>query len=221
MVDQVLPTKERILEAAADVFGSHGFRNATIRKIAKAAEVNIAAINYHFRNKEGLYLSVLDEVFHTGFSRFPADMDLPEGASPEERLRAFIRSMFYRLHSEEGWDGFSGKGKLIARELLNPSPAFDEILDKYIRPHKDLLTSIIADIMRVPTNPELLTPCAISIIGQCIYYALGSSVIKKISGNNAPSAHNLDQLADFVWQFSLGGIENSKNQIFLVAKETQ
>jgi len=200
------PTKKRILEAAGEIFGTKGFKDATIRTIARDAKVNIAAINYHFRDKEGLYGAVLEEAFHLGFTRFPANMDLAANADPQQRLKAFIRAMFYRLQSKEGWGGIGGRGRLIARELLDPSPAFEAVLDRYINPHKDLLVAIIIDIMGTDPGPEKFMPCAISIIGQCIYYALASPVIGKISADNAPTEENLDRLAEFVWLFSLGGI---------------
>jgi hypothetical protein len=70
--------------------------------------------------------------------------------------------------------------------------------------------------MQTDPGPEKLMPCAISIIGQCIYYALGSTVIRKFSADSAPTEDNLDQLADSVWLFSLGGIARIKED-FLVA----
>jgi AcrR family transcriptional regulator len=213
------PTKERILEAAGEIFGTKGFKDATIRTIARDAKVNIAAINYHFRDKEGLYGAVLEEVFHLGFTRFPASMDLTAGADPQQRLKAFIRAMFYRLQSKEGWGGIGGRGRLIARELLDPSPAFEAILDRYIKPHKDLLVAIITDIMGTDPNPEKLLPCAISIIGQCIYYAMASPVIRKISADNAPTEENLGRLAEFVWLFSLGGIAKIKDATLSTTKD--
>ncbi len=207
MTEYPQTTKERILEAAGDIFGREGFKATTIRRIAEAAQVNIAAINYHFRDKEGLYAAVLEQVFHSGFSKFPAKMGIADDASPEQQLRAFIRGMFYRLLSNEGWGGVSGQGRLIARELLEPTPAFEAVLDKYIRPHKDLLATIIIAILHENPGPRILLPCALSIIGQCIYYALAAPVIKKIAEDNVPVEHNLDRLAEFVWLFSLGGIE--------------
>jgi AcrR family transcriptional regulator len=216
MTDQTTPTKARILSSAGIIFGKKGFKDATIREIARAAKVNIAAINYHFRDKEGLYGAVLEDVFHTGFTRFPATLATGVDADPEQRLQAFIRAMFYRLQSREGWGGMAGQGRLIVRELLDPSPAFEMVLDKYVKPHKDLLLTIIVDIMKTDPGPEKLMPCAISIIGQCIYYALASTVIRKISADSAPTEDNLDQLADSVWLFSLGGIARIKED-FLVA----
>ncbi len=148
MSEQTTTTKERILGSAGLIFGKKGFKDTTIRMIAKAAQVNIAAINYHFQGKEGLYGAVLENVFHTGFTRFPATLEAGSDADPKERLRAFIRSMFYRLQSREGWGGMAGQGRLIARELLDPSPAFAPILERYVKPHKDLLLTIIVDIMQ-------------------------------------------------------------------------
>ncbi len=219
MSEHTTPTKERILAAAGEIFAVKGFKDATIRTIALAAKVNIAAINYHFRDKEGLYGAVLEEVFHIGFTRFPASLGLEENADPEQRLRAFIRAMFFRLLSREGWGGIAGQGRLIARELLAPSPAFEAVLDRYIKPHRDLLVTIISDIMGTNPGPEKLMPCAISIIGQCIYYALASPVIKIICADNAPSEKNLDRLAEFVWLFSLGGIAKIQDATFSPTKE--
>lgn len=218
MSEQTIPTKKRILNSAGVIFGDKGFKDATIRSIAKAAQVNIAAISYHFRGKEELYGAVLEDVFHTGFTRFPSTLETGADADPEQRLRAFIRGMFYRLQSREGWGGMSGQGRLIARELLDPSPAFETVLDKYVKPHKDLLVGIIVDIMQTNPGPEKLMPCAISIIGQCIYYALGSTVIRKISADSAPTEDNLDQLADSVWLFSLGGIARIKEEFLSPSK---
>ena len=54
-----LKTRQRVLEAAVEVFAEQGFRKTTVRDICKRAHANVAAINYHFRDKEGLYTAVL------------------------------------------------------------------------------------------------------------------------------------------------------------------
>jgi AcrR family transcriptional regulator len=53
-------TKERILKVANDLFASKGFNGTSIRDIANAADVNLSAVNYHFKNKEKLYWDVFD-----------------------------------------------------------------------------------------------------------------------------------------------------------------
>lgn len=56
-------TKQRIIEAAYDLFGKVGFTATTVRMIATQADVSISAIPYYFVNKENLFLQVCDISF--------------------------------------------------------------------------------------------------------------------------------------------------------------
>lgn len=58
-----LSTKEKILEVALDLFAKHGFNGTSIRDISQKAEVNVAAVNYHFKSKEGLFKEVITNSF--------------------------------------------------------------------------------------------------------------------------------------------------------------
>ena len=51
-------TKERILSAAEDLFAQYGFSGTSLRQVTAHAEVNIAAVNYHFGSKENLVAEV-------------------------------------------------------------------------------------------------------------------------------------------------------------------
>ena len=57
-------TRERILKTAARLFAEHGYEATSIRTLAAKARVNQAAINYHFRTKDGLYREVLRDAIH-------------------------------------------------------------------------------------------------------------------------------------------------------------
>src|SRR4051812_24170352 len=52
-------TKQRILDVAEHQFAELGFDGTSLRGIIAEAEVNLAAVHYHFRSKEGLLESVL------------------------------------------------------------------------------------------------------------------------------------------------------------------
>ena len=56
-------TKERILGAAEELFAQHGFAGTSLRQVTSRADVNIAAVNYHFGSKENL----ITEVFRRRF----------------------------------------------------------------------------------------------------------------------------------------------------------
>ena len=55
--------KERILQHAVQIFSQRGFDGFTTRELSSKAKVNIAAINYYFGHKQGLYDAAVDEVY--------------------------------------------------------------------------------------------------------------------------------------------------------------
>src|SRR5216683_3872831 len=85
-------TRERLLEAAGAVFSESGFRNATVRDIVTRAGANIAAVNYHFGDKEGLYSAVLEHSAQAALHQYPPHGGLAPDAAAGEQLRAFIRA---------------------------------------------------------------------------------------------------------------------------------
>ena len=52
-------TRERLLRTAARLFADRGFKKVTVRDICRTARANVAAVNYHFGDKLGLYREVL------------------------------------------------------------------------------------------------------------------------------------------------------------------
>lgn len=54
MISQPFSTKDRILSAAEDLFAKSGFAGASLRQVTATANVNLAAVNYHFGSKENL-----------------------------------------------------------------------------------------------------------------------------------------------------------------------
>lgn len=209
---EILPTRERIIDVAGDIFGKEGYKAATIRMIARAAQANVAAISYYFRDKEGLYRAVLEDLFSKGFEKFPSNRDAGAETTPDMRLHTFIHSMFYRFMSHEGWKGLIGRGTLIAREFLDPTPALEDILEIHIRPQKEILVSIIQDLIGEKAGMAQVIPCAISIIGQCVYYAFAGPVIQRMANEFTPTEDNLDFLVNHVFQFSLGGIHRIRQE---------
>ena len=59
MTNQTVDTKEKILEVARVLFADKGFDGTSVRDIAKATEVNVASVNYHFDSKENLFHEIL------------------------------------------------------------------------------------------------------------------------------------------------------------------
>ena len=88
-------TRARILAAAVDVFAEHGYEGASTREICGRAGVNGAALNYHFRSKELMWLAVCDEVSARMQRIAFASVSLE--LTPRDALRRFLGSLFDAL----------------------------------------------------------------------------------------------------------------------------
>ncbi len=207
MTEQPSDTRMRILAAAAEVFGTRGFKAATTRQIAEAAGVNQAAINYHFKGKLGLYSEVLETLLKEGFERFPADMGLSPQAPAAERLEAFVRSFCRRLLGLDGWGGYHGKARLIVNEMADPSPALADMVARYIQPHKQMLVGIVQELLGPGVASHIVLACAFSIVGQCLYYATAHPLLTLLAPERQDPETRIEELADHVLIFSLGGID--------------
>ncbi len=212
-------TRERILEAAGDIFGQKGFRTATVRQIAEAAGANIAAVNYYFRGKQGLYSAVIEELLTFGFDRFPSEMGTTAGDSPEVRLRAFVKALCLRLLSTEGWGGYHGRARMMVKELTDPSPTLDGILENHIKPHKEILVGIVMELLGPGTDRRLAQACALSIVSQCFHYVYAQPVIARMAPENNPVEDHIEKLAEHIFRFSLGGIAMIRRTIVPSATE--
>src|SRR5437899_11659300 len=96
--DETPETRQRLLEAAGEVFAERGFRDATIREICERAKANIAAVHYHFGDKEELYAAVFTYARSCAVAQF--DEQVTPGIPAEERLRVFVRAVLTRFFDE-------------------------------------------------------------------------------------------------------------------------
>src|ERR1700733_15348985 len=84
------PTRAKLLKVAGRAFAERGFHATTIREICRRAGTNVAAVNYHFHDKIGLYTEVLQQSVRA--KNFESIRDaFDRSAPPEETLRDVIR----------------------------------------------------------------------------------------------------------------------------------
>src|SRR6186997_938790 len=86
-----VPSRERLLAAAAAEFAARGFDGAKVDRIAATARINKAMIYYHFKSKANLYREVLRDVFGAVAAAVVTVRDA--GGPADVQLRAFIRAL--------------------------------------------------------------------------------------------------------------------------------
>src|SRR4051794_9276482 len=204
-VTDPLQTRQRILEAAGEVFAEQGFRGATVRDICRRATANVAAVNYHFGDKEKLYLEVLRFAHTAAFEKYPPDLGLKPGATPRERLHAFVRTFLLRM-LDEGRPAWHGK--LMAREIADPTGALESIVKDGIRPHFATLRGIITDLLppAVAADADRVRFCAFSVVGQCLFYFYGRPVILQLNPAQRFTGDAIEPIADHITAFSLAAM---------------
>src|SRR5580765_6236376 len=124
--DAAPDTRERLLEAGGAVFSEAGFRAATVRDIVTRAGANLAAVNYHFGDKKGLYAAVLQHYAGEALAKHPPHGGLDSDAGPEKQLHAFVRAFLLRI-LDPGHQAVYGR--MMAREMIEPTAALDRIVE--------------------------------------------------------------------------------------------
>ena len=199
-------TRQRLVDAAADVFVEHGFRGATVRDICARADANVAAVNYHFGDKETLYRAVLDQLFASALERHPIELGPAPELTPEQRLHAFVRGLLGRLLSE---DVASRIGKIMAREMMEPSAALDHIVANVTRPMFGALSGIVRDLLGPAATDELVARGAFSVVGQCLFYRHCDAAVRRLAPGLEGTPQSIDAITEHVARFSLAGLRAS------------
>ena len=198
-------TRELILNAAGRIFAQHGFHATTVRQITREAGVNVASVNYHFRDKHELYVNVLKRAHQAAASTAEADRPGPA----RERLRTFIRSFLgYLLDPQRPqWHG-----SLIAREMGQPSPALDRLVNESIRPVKERISGIIREILGPGASETRIGLSCLSIIGQCIHYVHCRETITRLFPKGSDVPRDVETLTAHIYEFSLAGLNAMKKR---------
>jgi AcrR family transcriptional regulator len=187
------------------MFAELGFHHTTVRQICKRAGANIAAVNYHFRDKTGLYTEVVRQSMRA--ARLDAvRVAFDQNAPAEDILRAVVKT---RLESLRSLDLGDWHFRIFAHELAKPTPAIDVVVNEAIRPLYVRLCKLIGSILRLPPDHQKTRLCAHSIIGQMLFYAFARPVIDRLAPGMKMTATLVDLLADHITEFSLAYLRQS------------
>jgi TetR/AcrR family transcriptional regulator, regulator of cefoperazone and chloramphenicol sensitivity len=194
-------TRRQLLEAAGEVFAETGFRTATIREICRRAGANIAAVNYHFGDKKALYAEVLRYSHGRALEKYPPLLNVVADAPPPKKLHAFVLSFLLRIFDQgpTAWHG-----KLMSREMIDPTSALDSLVEERIRPMAAQLWGIVAEILGCSPNDERVRLSAFSVVSQCVFYHHCRPVMARLFPKQAPlNQAGIEKLARHITRFSL------------------
>lgn len=177
-------TRERLLQAAIEVFGRKGFEAGT-RELAAEAGVNLAAIPYHFGSKQGLYLAAAEHIAGQVRARVaPALAYGPEhdaNALSEREARARIVLILEALARIFVDEAAASWARFVIREQMEPSAAFERLYGHAIGPTFGVLARLIARVTGQDPADETVRIQVPRLIGQIlIFRAARATVLKEL-----------------------------------------
>lgn len=193
-------TRERLINAAREVFSKRGFQGATVREICRCAEANVAAVNYHFGGKDGLLAEVLNFAPLKALQKQNATAD----GCPKMRLQLFIHDFIHMLLDEKN---ASLQCQIMARELANPTPALDQIVRDAIAPLHEFLGQLLREIVGNHASEAQVRRSVYSILGQCMFYRNSHPVLQRLNPKLRYDHKEINAIAAHIATFSLAGIE--------------
>jgi AcrR family transcriptional regulator len=183
--DRGAETRQRLVEAALDVFGRYGFEGATTRQIAKEAKANLAAIVYHFGSKEALHLAVAEYI--VGRIAVLVGPSLAAAGAPEALATpATARAALFRL-LEAYADVMLGQAeaekwaRFIVREQMQPTDAFDVIYRSLGGAH-GIGARLVAAVTGRSADDEAVGLSVLTMMGQILVFRVARELVLRRMG---------------------------------------
>jgi len=194
-------TRDQLLRHAAELFAERGFHKVTVREISDAVGANVAAVNYHFGDKLGLYREIVERNIALMEDTMQRAMDAGKGGDAEEQLRAFVQVFVERLLTPRDGNQIQ---RLMMREMENPTPMLDVIVERVFEPRMRYLCDVVGRLLSRPADDRVVRNCAASVHAQCIMCKRTPALMRmKVGfGDEGDAA----ALADHIVTFSLGAM---------------
>lgn len=195
--------RERLLDAATQLFAVRGYEVTTVREIVNGAGTNLNAVNYYFGGKRALYQAVMAREIERARS-FTAGLVRAADADPiEARLESVVLRLLTFFVSSH-----SNLPRLAALEIVNPSAAFGETGPLIYETERRELHAIVASALGTRASEDTIDQCVRGVLSQCVYFMFMGESLQRAASPVFSSAAAVRKLAAQISTFSLGGMRS-------------
>jgi len=196
-------TKERILSAAERLFAERGFAETSLREVTSRADVNLAAVNYHFGSKSNLVNEVfrrrLDDLSARRISALKV-AEADQAGSLESVLAAFIEPALALTVDRQGGSAFV---RVIARAYAEKDDSLRRFLsDNYGHVMREFARAIVVCLPHL-SREQLYW--RLDFLAGALTYAMADFGQIKRPGNVSEKAH-CERAANELIRFAAGGL---------------
>jgi AcrR family transcriptional regulator len=196
-------TRNKIIGAAARIFAQDGYDGASIRNIVAKADVNQAAISYHFGSKEGLYRAVLQMALEALLHADVSTATAPAKLSREAALRAFIRR---QLRPMLGRDELSQYLRIFNWETVRPTPAFRKFMAEEAGPYLAGAAALVRKFLPPEATEKQAVIGALWLFGQCSIFVRNCEQLARPPLRFKVDRKFVDGLGETIARWAAGGL---------------
>lgn len=208
-IDSKDPTREALIKAGRKLFAKNGLDGVTVRDIAQEAEVNVAAISYHFEGKEGLYRAVIEE-----FAMEKQDVIRDQVGSPPKTVDEY-RFVFRMMVSRFLADVMQKPEvcRIMMKEIDAGLPIAKDIFEKTLLENFNMIIGFHKSAQELGIVKRGLNPQIVALMIQGIVFHLQrvEDVRKKFFKETLQDERNQKEAVDTICDIFLNGmLVNSK-----------
>jgi TetR/AcrR family transcriptional regulator, regulator of cefoperazone and chloramphenicol sensitivity len=156
-------TRDRILKTATRLFAERGYEGTSIRTLAAKARVNQAAINYHFKSKDGLYREILRAAIHALTEQQLSHAQETQAMPRERALGEFVRQQLRPLSAR---DDVTQYIHLLNWEAVRPTTVYRKLVSEEAALFLGFAVDLLRRFMPDADRPTLIM-AAVWLVGQC------------------------------------------------------
>ncbi len=198
-------TREQLLDVAERLFAERGYDAVSVREVTSGAGANLAAVSYHFGSKEELYVAAVRRAMEASRADevwgLLAEPPTRRGEATA-RLAQFLRAFLARLLEGPEPNRCS---RLMLLEAARPSAALQIVVERFVRPHEELLEGCVRAIAPGLDKGEA-RDAARSILAQPLHYLVFRPFVEKSRRSRLDDPRDVLHLADHIARFSLRGL---------------
>jgi AcrR family transcriptional regulator len=197
--------RNRLMAAGLKLFSEHGFEKTSVRALAQAAQVNVAAVSYYFGDKAGLYRALFTESM--GPFRETSFDDPAFGL--DEALDRFYGDFLEPL---KAGDDIRMVMKLHFREMVQPTGAWQAALERDVRPQHKALLRVLTRALGL-RRPDLdAQRLAITIAGMAVHVFVFQDDVEALCPLLLSGPKSIDTMADRLAGYAMSMIEGEQRR---------
>ena len=190
MNEKIKNTKQTLILSGLKLFGEYGLTATSTRMLAEDANVNLAAIKYHFKNKEGLYHAVIADItsrLSSGNSQFiktvaveieDSKISVTRAKEIYKKLLLNIANLFITNDESKYWI------KIIMREQASPTIAFEIIYNGHLKQILNMFLKLSSTIYGCDVDNKLIAIRQQIMLGQILGFVVARESFKRMSNQN-------------------------------------